>query len=80
MATGWHDLGYSVGPSHAELVRRRTTFPCGQCRRPLRFGVTSCAECGWREPTPAELRARARASWARYDRRLTARFDEQGAA
>jgi hypothetical protein len=80
VATGWHDLGYGIGPSHAELVRRRTTYPCGQCRQPLRFGVTACA-CGWREPTPAELRARARASWARHDHRTTtATFDQQGAA
>ena len=81
VSTGWHDLGYGVGPSHAELVRRRNAFPCGQCRRPLRIGVTSCAGCGWREPTSAALRARACASWARYDRRsATATFDQQGAA
>lgn len=80
VSRGWHDLGYGVGPSHAELVRRRNSFPCGQCRRPLRIGITSCAECGWHEPTPAELRTRAYASWARYDRRSTAMFDQQGAA
>jgi hypothetical protein len=80
LSTGWHDLGYGIGPSHAEIVRRRNTFPCGQCRRPLRLGITSCG-CGWREPTPTELRARARASWARYARPSTkALFDQQGAA
>jgi hypothetical protein len=73
LARGWHELGYGAGPSHAELVRRRNTRPCGPCRRPLLIGATECAECGWHEPTPAELRARARASWARYDRRSTCR-------
>lgn len=81
VSRGWHDLAYGTGPSHAELVRRRSSFPCGQCRRPLRIGRTSCAECGWREPTPTELRTRAHASWAHHDHRTaTATFDQQGAA
>ncbi|MFL6127232.1 hypothetical protein [Actinophytocola sp.] len=77
IAAGWHDLGYGIGPSHAELVRRRSTFPCGQCRRPLRLGATACGDCGWHQPTPEQLRARARASWAQP---TTATFNEQGAA
>ncbi len=79
VSRGWHDLAYGIGPSHAELVRRRSNFPCGQCRRPLRIGITSCTECGWHEPTPAELRTRAHASWAHHDR-STAIFVQQGAA
>jgi hypothetical protein len=74
VAQGWR--GYGIGPSHAELDRRRYTFPCGQCRRPLRFGISACDACGWREPTPAELRARARESTAHYLQTA----DEQGAA
>lgn len=76
LAQGRHDLGYGVGPSHAELVRRRTTHPCGQCRHPLPNAATRCGECGWREPTPEQLRAHAHASWARSS---TATFT-QGAA
>lgn len=77
LSEGWHDHGYGIGPSHAELARRRATYPCGRCRRPLRIGVTACGECGWREPTPAQLRARAYASWARRSTTTTLR---QGAA
>jgi hypothetical protein len=77
VATAWRDLGYGIGPSHTELVRRRSTHPCGQCRRPLRGEATECGDCGWREPTPEQLRARARASWAQS---TTATYDEQGAA
>lgn len=64
LSRGWHDLGYGIGPSHADLVRRRDTYPCGQCRRPLRTTATACA-CGWHEPTPEQLQASARDSWAR---------------
>lgn len=79
LSQGWHDLGYGIGPSQAELVRRRTTHPCGQCRRPLRTAAIACGECGWREPTPEQLRTHARASWVPCDRRSTT-FDVQGAA
>jgi hypothetical protein len=41
--------------------------------------VNACGECGWREPTPEQQRAHARASWARCDLRSTT-FDVQGAA
>jgi hypothetical protein len=75
LSQGWHDLGYGVGPTHTELVHRRTTYPCGQCRRPLRSAVTACADCGWREPTPEQLRTRAHASWVNCET-----FDIQGAA
>src|SRR4051794_37785362 len=51
LAAGWHERGYGIGPSHAELVRLRSTRPCGQCRQLLRPQATTC-ECGWREPTP----------------------------
>jgi hypothetical protein len=80
LSEGWRALGYGVGPSHAELERRRYTYPCGQCHRPIRFGVGSCDECGWRAATPSELRARARASWARFADRRPTTFDQQGAA
>ena len=82
MSGAWHELGYGVGPSYAEIVRRRNTYPCGQCHRPLRIGITVCAECGWCELAPAQLRARAREAWAHYACRRsdTATLDEQGAA
>lgn len=74
LSQGWHALGYGIGPSHADLTRRRSTYPCGQCRRPLPFADTGCAACGWHEPAPNQLRTRARTSWQRTER------PDQGAA
>lgn len=51
--------GRFVGPSHAELERRRYSYPCRGCGRALPFQATDCAVCGWTEPTPDQLRTTA---------------------
>lgn len=64
--------------SYAELERRRNLFPCGQCTEQLAYGTTRCPACGWVEPSGAELRARARASWAQVEEDIRRR--SKGAA
>lgn len=49
-------------PTWDTVDRRRWTHPCRNCRSPLPWHADRCG-CGWREPTPAEIRARATASW-----------------
>lgn len=56
------ELGYSTGPSHAELVRRRARHRCWPCGATV-TGSGPCPECGW-AGTPEQIRARAAASWA----------------
>lgn len=41
VSLGWADGGYSVGPSHAELVRRRNTFRCRHCQTDS-YGAFPC--------------------------------------
>lgn len=50
-------------PTWDTLERRRWTRPCPACRTPLSWRADRCG-CGWREPTPDEIRARATASWS----------------
>jgi hypothetical protein len=55
------ELGYSTGPSHAELVRRRATHRCRLCDAVV-LGSGPCPGCGW-AGTPEQIRARAATSW-----------------
>jgi hypothetical protein len=56
------ELGYSTGPSHVELVRRRATHRCWLCGATV-LGSIPCPDCGW-AGTPEQIRAHATASWA----------------
>lgn len=58
---------FAAGPRLRELTWRRTTFPCPACRISLRFSESSCAACGWVEPTPEQRREAARRSWKSID-------------
>jgi hypothetical protein len=64
------ELGYSTGPSHAELVRRRATHRCRLCDATV-LGSGPCPGCGW-AGTPEQIRAHATASWATHTSRGSA--------
>ena len=39
-------VGLPIGPSHAELVRRRNTYPCQSCRtEPVLYPRVICQAC-----------------------------------
>ncbi|MFL6144342.1 MAG: DUF2742 domain-containing protein [Labedaea sp.] len=48
------ELGYSTGPTHAELVRRRNTYHCHACGTRY-HGAIPCPQCGW-AGTPDQIR------------------------
>lgn len=60
-AHDWHAASYR--PRWATLDRRRWAHPCPDCRVSLPWLATQC-ECGWRQPTPDQIRAHTAASWA----------------
>ena len=56
------DTGYTTGPSHAELVRRRACLHCPTCRTNLPYDASQCATCDWAPHTAEQLRTARRAA------------------
>jgi hypothetical protein len=62
VARARREAGYTTGPSHADLVRRRACLHCPTCRTNLAYGASQCAACGWSPRTAEQLHTAWRAA------------------